>query len=161
MTNDELDAVLRRLEAQAYRLTPQRRMILQAFRENPEKHLSAEDVLAIVKSSPAARGGEIGLATVYRTLDLLADLGILQRLDFGDGRSRYEMNENGAQHHHHHLICVRCGKVAEFGEDLLEELEGKVRERTGFWVTDHQVKFYGLCPVCRDQEKRVKKAPTP
>ena len=159
MADEELEGALRRLEDRAYRLTPQRRSILRAFLENPERHLSAEDVLALVKKTPAPRGAEIGLATVYRTLDLLADLGILQRLDFGDGRSRYEMNETGSHHHHHHLICVRCGQVAEFGEDLLEELEGKVQDRTGFWVTDHQVKFYGLCPRCRQERSLIKDNP--
>ncbi|HWJ03848.1 MAG TPA: transcriptional repressor, partial [Verrucomicrobiae bacterium] len=97
-----------KLHSRAYKLTPQRETILRAFVEHGEGHLSAEDVYNLVKQL----NPDIGLATVYRTLDLLAELDILQKMDFGDGRSRYEFCSN-EEHHHHHLICVRCHKVSE------------------------------------------------
>lgn len=131
-----------------YKLTPQRQTILQAFVENQEQHLSAEDVYGIVRQ----KSPDIGLATVYRTLELLSDLEVLQKMDFGDGRSRYEINESSTPHHHHHLICISCGKVKEFEDDLLETLENAVARKSNFLIMDHQLKFYGYCQEC--QEKR-------
>jgi len=128
-----------------YKLTSQRQIILQSFVDHPDQHLSAEDVYGIVRQlSP-----EIGLATVYRTLELLSDLDILQKMDFGDGRHRYEVNETGTAHHHHHLICLACGEVREFDDDLLETLETAVARKSKFDIIDHQLKFYGYCQECR------------
>jgi Fur family ferric uptake transcriptional regulator len=128
-----------------YKLTTQRQNILQAFVDHPEQHLSAEDVHGIVRRSAP----ETGLATVYRTLELLSDLDILQKLDFGDGRHRYEINETSTPHHHHHLICLYCGKVREFEDDLLETLETAVARKSKFNIVDHQLKFYGYCQECQ------------
>jgi Fur family ferric uptake transcriptional regulator len=127
-----------------YKLTPQRKVILNAFMDNVKGHLSAEDIYGIVKSS----NPEIGLATVYRTLELLADIGVLQKMNFGDGRSRYEFAQE-KEHHHHHLICLSCGEVLEFTDDLLESLETTVVGKTGFKILDHQLKFYGYCKKCQ------------
>lgn len=132
-----------------YKLTPQRQIILQVFIDNRDKHLSAEDVHNIVRQQST----DIGLATVYRTLELLSELDILQKMDFGDGRSRYEINETNTPHHHHHLICLTCGKVIEFEDDLLEELENTIAKNSNFTIVDHQVKFYGYCQDCRKQRE--------
>ncbi|WP_418792450.1 Fur family transcriptional regulator [Phosphitispora sp. TUW77] len=126
-----------------YKLTPQRRIIMEMFTNNQEKHLSAEDVYGMIKQN----NPEIGLATVYRTLDLFAELDILQKIDFGDGRSRYEFYTDDV-HHHHHLICLECGKVMEFADDLLESLESAIEEKIRFKIIDHQLKFYGYCEKC-------------
>jgi Fur family ferric uptake transcriptional regulator len=131
-----------------YKLTPQRQVILQTFVDHEEKHLSAEDVYHIVRQ----RAPEIGLATVYRTLELLSELDVLQKMDFGDGRSRYEINESNTLHHHHHLICLDCGTVKEFEDDLMETLETVIARKSKFQIVDHQVKFYGYCEDC--QKKR-------
>lgn len=128
-----------------YKLTPQRQTILQAFIENQEQHLSAEDIYSIVRQ----KSPDIGLATVYRTLELLSDLEVLQKMDFGDGRSRYEINEANTPHHHHHLICMSCGKVREFEDDLLETLETAIARKSNFLIMDHQLKFYGYCQECQ------------
>lgn len=140
-----LDQILEMLQEKDYKLTPQRQLVVQILLGNMDKHLSAEDIYHLVKRE----NPDIGLATVYRTLELLSDLEILQKIDFGDGRSRYEFRE-AAHHHHHHLICTSCGRVEEFAEDLLEALEHQVAARSGFRVTDHQVKFFGLCRDCQD-----------
>lgn len=129
-----------------YKLTPQRRVVLDIFTDNPEKHLSAEEVYAMVKKSHP----EIGLATVYRTLDLFAELNILQKMDFGDGRGRYEFSESEV-HNHHHLICLKCGSVSEFEDDLLESLESTIEKNNNFKIVDHQLKFYGYCDKCSKQ----------
>jgi Fur family ferric uptake transcriptional regulator len=128
-----------------YKLTAQRQTILQAFINHPENHLSAEDVYNIVKFDTP----DIGLATVYRTLELLSDLEILQKIDFGDGRHRYEINKTSEPHHHHHLICLSCGQVREFEDDLLETLETAVARKSNFKIVDHQLKFYGYCQECQ------------
>jgi len=132
-----------------YKLTPQRQIILQVFIDNRDKHLSAEDVHNIVRQ----QSNDIGLATVYRTLELLSELEILQKMDFGDGRSRYEINESTSPHHHHHLICLTCGKVIEFADDLMEDLENIIAKNSNFTIVDHQVKFYGYCQECRNKRE--------
>lgn len=142
--NNTFKEVCEKLSDKDYKLTPQRRIILKIFLENVDKHLSAEDIYGIVK----LQNPEIGLATVYRTLDLFADLDILQKMNFGDGRSRYEFNEE-ENHHHHHLICTNCGHVTEFEDDLLESLEAHILKKSKFKISDHQVKFYGICEKCQ------------
>lgn len=138
-----------RFQERQYKLTPQRQIVLQAFVDNPGKHLSAEDVHNIVRQ----QSSEIGLATVYRTLELLSDMDVLQKMDFGDGRSRYEINEANSEHHHHHLICLSCGKVKEFEDDLLETLENVIARKSNFKIVDHQVKFYGYCQECQSSRE--------
>lgn len=127
-----------------YKITPQRQAILQVIQQNSSRHLSAEDIYGILRDSAE----QIGLATVYRTLDLFVELNILHRVDFGDGRSRYELAPY-RRHRHHHLICLRCGKVTEAKEDLLNHLEEIIEQESGFQVIDHSVKFYGYCQECR------------
>lgn len=131
-----------------YKLTPQRQIILGIFLDHHGQHLSAEDVYSILRH----QSSEIGLATVYRTLELLSDLDVLQKIEFGDGRSRYEINETNALHHHHHLICLSCGKVKEFEDDLLETLEHAIARKSNFKIVDHQLKFYGYCHECQQKK---------
>lgn len=134
-----------KLYERGYKMTPQRKQILQIFVEHPE-HLSAEDVYGILREQDS----EIGLATVYRALDLLSKLGILVQIDFGDGCARYELNTaDPTVHHHHHLICVKCKKVIEFEEDLLDNLEATISKKSGFQILNHEVKFFGYCKDCQ------------
>lgn len=141
-----MDDLKKRLQERQHKLTPQRQTVLQVFMDHPGEHLSAEDVHTILR----AQNSEIGLATVYRSLELLDDLAILQKMEFGDGCSRYEVSDIGpGEHQHHHLICTKCGKVIEFQEDLLDDLEKTVAERCDFQIDDHQVKFFGFCNNCK------------
>ncbi len=144
-----MESICRKLHSSDYRITPQRQTILKVFIENASKHLSAEEIYYLVKE----KHPEVSLATVYRTLDLLAELGILQKMNFNDGRSRYEFTEQDNQHlhHHHHMICLRCGKVTEFEDILLDSLEDVIAKRTNFKIVDHHVKFFGFCENCRRQ----------
>jgi len=136
------------------KVTKQRIAILEAMESKPGEHLTAEEIFDYVKP----RYKEIGLATVYRTIQLYAELGLVDRLNLDDGYTRYEigqsMNTLSDQHHHHHLICSECGQVAAFQGDLLETLEQRILESIGFLVEDHEVKLYGICKECR--EKRCK-----
>lgn len=138
-----------KLREKGYKITPQRKIVLQAFLDHQDRHLSAEDVYQLVK--PLSH--DIGIATVYRTLEVLSELGVLQKIDFGDGRGRYELNDANEIHHHHHLICVSCGKVKEFDDDLLETLEGIIARKSNFQIIDHQVKFYGYCSECQGKKQ--------
>ena len=136
-----------KLSERGYKMTPQRKEILKIFVEHPDSHhMSAEDVYSILRENES----EIGLATVYRALDLLSELGILVHVDFGDGCARYELNTSDPKvHHHHHLICVKCKKVIEFEEDLLDDLEATIAEESDFQILNHEVKFFGYCKDCR------------
>ena len=146
-TTFTMEDLRKRLQERQHKMTPQRQIVLQIFLDRPGEHLSAEDVHGILRNNHS----EIGLATVYRSLELLSGLGILQKMEFGDGCSRYEVNTTDpSAHHHHHLICNGCGKVIEFEDDLLEELEQDISRKSGFKIIDHQVKFFGYCKECQD-----------
>ena len=146
-TTFTMEDLRQKLQERQHKMTPQRQIVLQIFLDHPGEHLSAEDVHGILRDNHS----EIGLATVYRSLELLSDLGILQKMEFGDGCSRYEVNAiDPDSHHHHHLICTKCGKVTEFEDDLLENLEQDIENKSGFRIMDHQVKFFGYCKECQD-----------
>ena len=138
-----------KLSERGYKMTPQRKEILQIFVDHSDyHHMSAEDVYGILRDN----NSEIGLATVYRALDLLSKLGILVQIDFGDGCARYELNTTDPKiHHHHHLICLKCKKVIEFEEDLLDDLEANISKKSGFEILNHEVKFFGYCKDCREE----------
>ena len=135
------------LKENGLKVTRQRLMVLEAIAACPEEHLTAEEIFALVKVDVP----DIGLATVYRTIQLLNELHLIDRVNFDDGFVRYEIGnttEQGQKHHHHHLICMKCGKVISFQEDLLEGLEAKIAATTGFYVVNHEVKLYGYCEKC-------------
>ena len=146
-------AVKTRLEAlreqfKEHKLTPQRRVVLQTLLENQELHMSAEEVYVLAKE----KDSEIGFATIYRTLDLLAELNIVHKLNFGDGRSRYELcNLPSEHHHHHHLVCLNCNQILEVKEDLLQQLETLIEREHGFQIVDHRVQVYGYCSDCKEK----------
>ena len=139
-----------KLSERGYKMTPQRKEILRIFVEHSDyHHMSAEDVYAILRK----KDSEIGLATVYRALDLLSKLGVLVQIDFGDGCARYELNTADPKvHHHHHLICLKCKKVIEFEEDLLDDLEAVIAKKSSFQILNHEVKFFGYCKDCQAKE---------
>lgn len=145
------------LRENGLKVTRQRLLVLEAIAACPDKHLTAEEIFELVKVDYP----EIGLATVYRTIQLLFELHLIDRINLDDGFVRYEIGnaQNREQkHHHHHLICMKCGKVISFQDDLLEELEEKITATTGFSIVDHEVKLYGYCVECGgnliEEEKR-------
>lgn len=141
----EVDRAKDRMSDKALRVTPEREAVLEVLAERMGTHPSAEDIyLSTMKRHPG-----IGLATVYRTLDALERIGIVAKLEFGGNGSRYELvSEMETGHFHHHLICLGCGKIIEFNQDLLENLEDTIQKRTGFSITDHSLRFYGYCADC-------------
>jgi Fur family ferric uptake transcriptional regulator len=142
---DRIDKIKQQLHSQGYKLTPQREATVKVLLENEEDHLSAEDVYLLVKDTAP----EIGLATVYRTLELLSDLKIIHKLNFGDGVARYEFRADDAEHHHHHLVCHHCGSVDEIIEDWLGSIEERVTKDFDFHILDHHLTFYGICHRCK------------
>jgi len=140
----------RRFKDEGFRLTIPRQAILDVFSKNP-KHLSAEEIFLLVHRNYPG----IGLATVYRTLDLLTQMGIIFKFDFGDGRSRYELADEATKGHHHHLICIRCGRIIDYSdfmekeEKFTKELETELSQKYKFKINSHQIHFYGLCGKCQ------------
>ena len=118
------------------RITEQRRVIARVLSE-AEDH---PDVEALHERASAI-DSHISIATVYRTVRLFEEAGILERHDFGDGRSRYEA---AAEAHHDHLIDVETGRVIEFVDEELETLQRRIAERLGFRLVDHRMELYGV-----------------
>ncbi len=83
--------------------------------------------------------------TIYRNLDTLCKNGLLEKLEFGEGKFRYEFKKN----HHHHLICTNCGKIEDVSGEYLSEIERKIKSENGFLIKSHVLEFYGLCRNCR------------
>ena len=118
------------------RITEQRRVIAKVLSE-AEDH---PDVEALHERASEIDSG-ISIATVYRTVRLFEEAGILERHDFGDGRARYEA---AAEEHHDHLIDVESGKVIEFVDEELEELQRRIAEKLGYKLVDHRMELYGV-----------------
>ena len=129
-----------------YKLTSQRQDILDVLLNNFGEHFSAEELYAEVKKI----NPDIGLATVYRTLELMCQLGIAHQLDFDSNYKRYELNLEGG--HHHHLICIDCGRIIEFNDQDLEDFEKRLEEDYQFRIIEHRIKFYGQCKECKKRE---------
>ncbi len=120
--------------------TRQRDAVAEVF-FSTSGHISAEELyLKVTKLHPG-----IGLTTVYRTLKLLTEAGLAKERRFGD-QGVYEKEDTAR--HHDHLICTRCGKIVEFKEPAIEELQEDVARRFGFAVIDHKMELYGLCRSC-------------
>ncbi|MCU9595439.1 transcriptional repressor [Caldibacillus thermolactis] len=150
---NRLEKIKKQLHSSSYKLTPQREATVRVLLEHEEDHLSAEDVYLLVKE----KAPEIGLATVYRTLELLTELKVVDKINFGDGVSRYDLRKEGATHFHHHLVCIECGSVEEIQEDLLEDVESIVEERWNFIIKDHRLTFHGICRNCQKKQNKVEK----
>lgn len=142
-----MDELKDQLKSRGYKLTPQRRAILDVVVENTGKHLSSEEIYDMVRKGCP----DIGLATVYRTLQLLSEHDVLSKISLDDGCVRYELNTHQDAHHHHHLICTNCSKVFEVVVDLLEDLEERIESQYHFKISDHSVKFYGVCEECQSK----------
>lgn len=150
---ERLETINQQLKGKNYKLTSQREATVRVLLENEKDHLSAEDVYVLVKQ----KFPEIGLATVYRTLDLLAELQIVEKMNFGDGVARFDLRVEGHEHMHHHLICTLCGSVEEIREDWLLALEKRLEHEFGFKVSDHRLDFYGTYQNCEKNDcKRLR-----
>jgi Fur family ferric uptake transcriptional regulator len=142
----DADAIARLLAAHDYRLTGPRRAVVAAV-VNYARPFTAEQVVADVERLAA----NIGRATVYRTLEILASLDVLKRVHLADGRSAYVA---GAPGHRHHLVCSRCGAVVAFSACPIDQLARDLSRDTDFAIEGHLLEVFGLCPACRAGDER-------
>lgn len=132
-----------KLKENNYKLTEQRAAVLDVMLNNQGKHLSAEEVLYLAKKELP----NIGIATVYRTLEKFVAINILYKTMFAGDKYRYELCDD-RNHQHHHIICLECGKITEVEDVLLNNLENYLESR-GYQVMDHDLKIYAYCPECK------------
>lgn len=141
-----LAAVDQRLRAVGQRVTPQRLLILGAFA--PGEHLTADEVYARVESiSPV-----VNRSTIYRTLELFRDLGLLSETDLGAGARQFELLDG---ERHHHLICLSCGQMLVLDDILVRELRDAIQARYRFEARIDHLALFGRCEACRQQEEPV------
>ena len=111
-------------------------------KQTDDRHLSAEKVYKILLSEDE----EIGLATVYRVLTQFEAAGLVTRHHFEGGNSVFEMNKGN---HHDHIVCMKCGKVDEFTDSVIEKHQEDIAEKLGYELTDHSLYLYGICSQCQ------------
>lgn len=126
---------------QGLRSTGQRRIIVDQFFRT-KGHVTIDDLLEQVRSEDSG----IGYATVYRTMKMLASGGIANEHKFTDGMTRYELADE--ETHHDHLICIECGRIQEFEEPLIEQLQERVATQYKFRIVEHKHELYGVCAQC-------------
>ena len=136
------DSIIDRCEAIALRMTGQRRIIAGVLEESDD-HPNVEELYARASALDAG----ISIATVYRTVKLFEEAGILERVEFGDGRARYEDAE---RNHHDHLIDLNSGKVIEFLDPEIEALQEKIAQRLGYRLKGHKLELYGV-PIAKPE----------
>jgi len=129
------------LAKQGYRLTPQRLMILEQV-EAAEGHVSAEEIFQRIRE----RYPNLNISTVYRTLELLKELGLVTETDFGEGRVRYHPAGKG---HHHHLVCQECGALIDLDESALASIKDVLLQEYEFVADLRHLAIFGRCVNCR------------
>jgi Fur family ferric uptake transcriptional regulator len=136
--------IVRALDQAGYRLTAPRRALAGLIVEH-DGHFSASDLAA------AARDRRIGVsrATLFRALDLLVELGVVERLDLPNGEHAYV--ECAPAHHHHHVVCSRCGRTAEVDDSGLAEAVREIARSSGFRIDTHRLELFGLCRPCQSR----------
>ncbi|MFW2371965.1 MAG: ferric iron uptake transcriptional regulator [Gammaproteobacteria bacterium] len=133
------------LKKAGLKVTLPRMKILEFLEASQDRHLSAEDIYKALLDAKE----EIGLATVYRVLTQFEAAGLVSRHHFEGGQAVFELNQGG---HHDHLVCLKCGKVVEFMDPVIEERQKQIAIDNGFKITDHSMILYGHCndPACQD-----------
>jgi Fur family ferric uptake transcriptional regulator len=140
--------VAEQLSTAGLKATGPRLKVLQVFHSHERRHLTAEDLHRRMVEEDA----DVGLATVYRVLAQLTEVGILSRNVFESGVAVYEVHQGK---HHDHLICLECGRVDEFVDDVIERRQKAIAQSNGYALAQHQLALYGYCPGCRTPRKKV------
>ncbi len=125
------------------KITMPRLKVLQILEQSSDHHLSAEDVYKALLEM----GEDVGLATVYRVLTQFEAAGLIHRHNFEGGYSVFELSQ---AEHHDHLVCVKCGRVEEFMDEIIEKRQKMIAQQAQFKMTGHALNIYGLCPDCQD-----------
>ena len=140
-SQDRLDEILTKLRQRECRITPQRLAILNAFIQS-DQHPSVEQVYDQVRINFPTTS----LATVYKTVTLLKDVGEMLEIGFADGRNRYDGKK---PYPHPHLVCTQCNRIVDPEVTLLDRLTSEVSQSTGYKIVSHQLEFFGICPACQ------------
>jgi len=140
--SEQLSRLMTVLAENGHRLTAARQAILQVLISSGG-HVSADQLAEMVRD----QFPQVGRMTVYRTLELLSELGVIRPVYQGTGAAHYILLEDG---HHHHLVCACCDQVIEFEECVLEEIERVVGGRFNFQIQGHLLEFYGVCAECKE-----------
>lgn len=130
------------LKKAGLKVTVPRVKILEILENSDEHHFSAEDIYRILSGA----GEEVSLATIYRVLTQFEAAGIVVRHNFEGGHSVFEIDQGD---HHDHLVCIKCGRVTEFVDDVIESRQKDVAEKYNFEITDHSLNLYGICKYCK------------
>ncbi|HSU52698.1 MAG TPA: Fur family transcriptional regulator [Candidatus Dormibacteraeota bacterium] len=139
---EELPRLAERLRRSSRKLTGPRQAILELLRRAAHPMSNREIFSALTE-------GSCDLATIYRSMHLLEEMGMVKRFDFGDGVARFELLGEGDDGHHHHLVCTRCAGVIELDDCSMHEMEEGIASRNGFKAVTHNLEFFGLCPECQ------------
>lgn len=129
------------LRSAGLKVTLPRMKILKILEDSRDRHLSAEDVYKTLLE----QDDDVGLATVYRVLTQFEQAGLVLRHHFEGGHSVFELDEQG---HHDHLVCLKCNKVVEFVDDVIEQRQKAIAEKHKMSLTDHSLYLYGICEKC-------------
>ena len=131
-----------RLRRKSRKVTGPRQAILGILRRHPHP-LSIREIFSELGA------GDCDLATVYRSMHLLEEMGMVKRFHFGRGGARFELLEEGDDGHHHHLVCVECSQVVEIEDCFPTELQERIARQNGFKSVTHNLEFFGVCPGCQ------------
>lgn len=141
-----LETFKKLLRENTLKFTKQREMVLKALYDN-EGHFTPEDLYSLIRSQHPDL--TISIPTIYRTLALLEESGIVDSLSFGAKGKKYEFGLKG---HHDHLICTQCGKLIEFQDDVIEKRQEEIAKKFNFKMTDHTMNIRGICESCQKKQ---------
>ncbi len=147
----------RRFTNHGIRMTQSREAIIDVL-NGADGHLTAAEIyLKAHELNPA-----VGLTTVYRTLDILTEMGVVYKFEFGEGKARFELTgESTDRDHHHHLVCMKCKRIIDYSDMLgeerafIEKIQAKLAERYDFEIRDHFLRFNGICGQCRNGSNNI------
>ncbi|MEA1915316.1 MAG: Fur family transcriptional regulator [Campylobacterota bacterium] len=145
--NEVIDQLKTVLKDKGMKYTEQRAVILEIITQI-NGHLNAEEIHGVVKNKYPQYN--IGIATVYRTLNFLEEADLISSISFGTEGKKYEGNQKT---HHDHLICTQCGLIIEFVDPLIEQQQDVIAKENKFKITGHTMQLYGLCPACDSTNK--------
>ncbi len=129
------------LKSAGLKVTSPRLKILEILENSKNHHMSAE----MIYRALILQNDEVGVATIYRVLTQFKEAGMVNKLNFDNGQSVFELSNVD---HHDHLVCVKCGKIDEFTDDVIEQRQHEVSTKYGYQLTDHCLYLYGLCAQC-------------
>ncbi len=149
----KLSDVYQKLEEVSKRITPQREQIIRIFADSPGQSFSAEEIRSLLRDG----FGDVGVATIYRTLELLTDLEVLTRETVGDGRAHYHWPVDKG-HKEPVMVCVRCGNTETIAPERLGNMESWATRSLDFQLVDYELTLYGVCHMCHVREQRRRRS---